>query len=76
MKIESVKIKRAQIIFSKEELKDMRNACKHLETALSLASDMYLNDAVSAMEDVLNHIDIEGGGEYFLLDEEILRDDA
>lgn len=33
MKIESVKIKRAQIIFSKEELKDMRNACKHLETA-------------------------------------------
>lgn len=76
MKIESVKIKRAQIIFSKEELKDMRNACKHLETALSLARDMYLDNAVSAMEDVLNHIDIEGGGEYFLLDEEILRDDA
>ena len=76
MKIESVKIKRAQIIFSKEELKDMRNACKHLETALSLASDMYLDNAVSAMEDFLNHIDIEGGGEYFLLDEEILRDDA
>lgn len=76
MKIESVKIKRAQIIFSKEELKDMRNACKHLETALSFASDMYLNNAVSAMEDVLNHIDIEGGGEYFLLDERILENDA
>lgn len=28
MKIESVKIKRTQVIFSKEELKDMRNACK------------------------------------------------
>lgn len=54
----------------------MRNACKHLETALSLASDMYLNNAVSAMEDVLNHIDIEGGGEYFLLDERILENDA
>ena len=76
MKIESVKIKRTQVIFSKEELKDMRNACKHLETALSLASDMYLQNAASAMEDLLNHIDIEGDGKYFLLDEKILRDDA
>lgn len=76
MTIESVKIKRSQIIFSKEKLKDMRNACKHLESALALASDMCLENAVSALEDVINHIDIEGDGDCFLLDERILEDDA
>lgn len=76
MKIESVKIKKSRIIFSKEELKDIRNACKHLESALVLASDMYLRDAVSALEDVINNIDIEGDGDSFLLDEQVLEDDA
>lgn len=77
MKIESVKIKKSRIIFSKEELKDIRNACSYLEKALTLAkNDMYLINAVSALEDVINHIDIEGDGDSFLLDEQILEDDA
>lgn len=76
MKIENVMIKRRQIVFSAREFADINNARCWLGNALQFTRDNKLQRAVDELENILNNIEIQDSGKYYILNEEILRDDA
>lgn len=76
MKIENITIKRRQISFSDKELIDINNARRWLRNALQITQDKELQRAVDELENVLNNIEIQDNGKYYVFSEEIWRDDA
>lgn len=77
MRIENVTIKRRQIILDDKEFRAIDNACCYLKNACGLVTssmDMDLETAVSALEDILNRIEIEDN--YILILEEREKNDA
>lgn len=76
MKIENITIKRRQISFSDKEFADINNARCWLGNALQFTRDNKLQRAVDELENILNNIEIQDSGKYYILNEEILRDDA
>lgn len=76
MKIENITIKRRQISFSDKEFADINNARYWLRNALQFTQDNELQRAVDELENVLNNIEIQDSGNCYILNEEILRDDA
>lgn len=76
MKIENVMIKRRQIVFSAREFADINNARLLLRNALQLVQDDELQRAAKELENILCSIEIQDNDYYYILNEEILRDDA
>ena len=76
MKIENITIKRRQISFSDKEFVDINNARCWLRNALQFTQDKELQRAVDELENVLNNIEIQDNGKYYVFSEEIWRDDA
>lgn len=76
MKVENITIKRRQISFSDKEFADINNARCWLRNALQFTQNNELQRAVDELENVLNNIEIQDSGKYYILNEEILRDDA
>lgn len=76
MKIENVTIQRRQIVFSDREIADINNARCWLRDALKLAPNNKLQRAVDELENILDNIEIQDDGNYYILSEEIWRDDA
>lgn len=76
MKIENITIKRRQISFSDKEFIDINNARCWLRNALQFTQDKELQRAVDELENVLNNIEIQDNGKYYVFREEIWRDDA
>ena len=76
MKIENITIKRRQISFSDKEFTDINNAQCWLRNALQITQDKELQRAVDELENVLNNIEIQDNGNYYVFSEEIWRDDA
>lgn len=68
MKIENITIKRRQIAFEDKEFRAINNACG------LVASSMDLENAVSALENILNRIEIED--KCILILEESKENDA
>lgn len=76
MKIENITIKRRQISFSDREFVDINNARCWLRNALKFTQDKGLQRAVDELENVLNNIEIQDNGKYYVFSEDIWRDDA
>ena len=76
MKVENITIKRRQISFSDKEFTDINNARRWLRNALQITQDKELQRAVDELENVLNNIEIQDNGKYYVFSEEIWRDDA
>lgn len=76
MKIENITIKRRQISFSDKEFIDINNARRWLRNALQFTLNKELQRAVDELENVLNNIEIQDNGKYYVFSEEIWRDDA
>lgn len=76
MKIENITIKRRQIVFSAREFADINNARLWLRNALQLVQDDGLQRAADELENILWNIEIQDDGNCYILNEEILRDDA
>lgn len=76
MKIENITIKRRQISFSDKEFADINNARCWLENALQFTRNNKLQRVVDKLGNVLSNIEIQDSGNYYILNEEILRDDA
>ena len=76
MKIENVTIKRRQIAFSDREFTDINNARYWLRSELQLAPNNELQRAVDELENILGNIEIQDGGNYYILSEEIWSDDT
>ena len=76
MRIENVTVKRKQIVFSHLESNDIHNAACWLKNSLQFTENNELQRAVDALEVVLGNIDIQDDGNYYILSEEIQRDDA
>ena len=76
MKVENITIKRRQISFSDKEFIDISNARRWLRNALQITQDKELQRAVGELENVLNNIEIQDNGKYYVFSEEIWRDDA
>lgn len=76
MKVENITIKRRQISFSDKEFIDINNARRWLKNALQITQDKELQRAVDELENVLNNIEIQDNGKYYVFSEEIWRDDA
>lgn len=76
MKVENITIKRRQISFSDKEFTDISNARRWLRNALQITQDKELQRAVDELENVLNNIEIQDNGKYYVFSEEIWRDDA
>lgn len=76
MKVENITIKRRQISFSDKEFIDINNARRWLRNALQITQDKELQRAVDELENVLNNIEIQDNGKYYVFSEEIWRDDA
>lgn len=76
MKVENITIKRRQISFSDKEFIDISNARRWLRNALQFTQDKELQRAVDELENVLNNIEIQDNGKYYVFSEEIWRDDA
>lgn len=76
MKIENITIKRRQISFSDKEFIDISNARRWLRNALQFTQDKELQRAVDELENILNNIEIQDNGKYYVFSEEIWRDDA
>lgn len=75
MKIENITIKRRQIVLEDKEFRAINNACCYLKNACNLvASSVDLENAVSALENILNRIEIED--KYILILEESKENDA
>lgn len=75
MKIENITIKRRQIVLEDKEFRAINNACCYLKNACGLAANsMDLENAVSALEDILNRIEIED--KCILILEESKENDA
>lgn len=76
MKIENITIKRRQISFSDKEFADINNARCWLRNALQFTQNNELQRAVDELENILGSIEIQDDGNCYILNEEILRDDA
>ena len=76
MRIENVTIKKRQIIFSDPEFSDILNARRWLKNSLQFTENNELQRAVDALEVVLDNIGIHDNGNYYVLSEEVWRDDA
>lgn len=76
MKVENITIKRRQISFSDKEFADINNARYWLGNALQFTRDNKLQRAVDELGNVLSNIEIQDNGNCYILNEEILRDDA
>nr|DAV34270.1 MAG TPA: hypothetical protein [Caudoviricetes sp.] len=76
MKIENITIKRRQISFSDKEFADINNARCWLRNALQFTQNNELQRAVDELENILGNIEIQDDGNCYILNEEILRDDA
>lgn len=76
MKIENITIKRRQISFSDKEFADINNARWWLRNALQFTQNNELQRAVDELENILGNIEIQDDGNCYILNEEILRDDA
>ena len=76
MKVEKVTVEKRQIIFSDSEFNDILNARRWLKNSLQFTENNELQRAVDALEVVLDNIGIHDDGNYYILSEEIWRDDA
>lgn len=76
MKIENITIKRRQISFSDKEFADINNARCWLRNVLQFTQNNELQRAVDELENILGNIEIQDDGNCYILNEEILRDDA
>lgn len=76
MKVENITIKRRQISFSDKEFIDISNARRWLRNALQITQDKELQRTVDELENVLNNIEIQDNGKYYVFSEEIWRNDA
>ena len=76
MKVEKVTGEKRQIGFSDTECNDILNARRWLKNSLQFTENNELQRAVDALEVVLDNIGIHDDGNYYILSEEIRRDDA
>lgn len=76
MKVEKVTVEKRQIVFSDSEFNDILNARRWLKNSLQFTENNELQRAVDALEVVLDNIGIHDNGNYYILSEEIRRDDA
>lgn len=76
MKVEKVTVEKRQIVFSDLEFNDILNARRWLKNSLQFTENNELQRAVDALEVVLDNIGIHDDGNYYILSEEIRRDDA
>ena len=76
MKVEKVTVEKRQIVFSDTEFNDILNARRWLKNSLQFTENNELQRAVDALEVVLDNIGIHDDGNYYILNEEIRRDDA
>ena len=76
MRVEKVTVEKRQIVFSDKEFNDIHNARCWLKNALRFTENNELQRAVDALEVVLDNIGIHDDGNYYILSEEIRRDDA
>ena len=76
MKVEKVTVGKRQIVFSDTEFNDILNARRWLKNLLQFTENNELQRAVDALEVVLDNIGIHDDGNYYILSEEIRRDDA
>ena len=77
MKVESVTIKRRQIVFSNREFTDINNTRCWLKSALQFApEDIDLQRVVNELGNILDRIDIQDDSNYYVLSEEVQGDDA
>lgn len=76
MKVEKVTVEKRQIVFSDSEFNDILNARRWLKNSLQFTENNELQRAVDALEVVLDNISIHDDGNYYILSEEIRRDDA
>lgn len=76
MRVEKVTVEKRQIVFSDTEFNDILNARRWLKNSLQFTENNELQRAVDALEVVLDNIGIHDDGNYYILSEEIWRDDA
>ena len=76
MRVEKVMVEKRQIVFSDPEFNDILNARCWLKNSLQFTENNELQRAVDALEVVLDNIGIYDDGNYYILSEEIRRDDA
>ena len=76
MRVEKVTVEKRQIVFSDTEFNDILNARRWLKNSLQFTENNELQRAVDALEVVLDNIGIHDDGNYYILSEEIKRDDA
>ena len=76
MKVEKVTVEKTQIVFSDLEFNDILNARRWLKNSLQFTENNELQRAADALEVVLDNIGIHDDGKYYILSEEIWRDDA
>ena len=76
MRVEKVTVEKRQIVFSDTEFNDILNARRWLKNSLQFTENTELQRAVDALEVVLDNIGIHDDGNYYILSEEIRRDDA
>ena len=76
MRVEKVTVEKRQIVFSDTEFNDILNARRWLKNSLQFTENNELQRAVDALEVVLDHTGIHDDGNYYILSEEIRRDDA
>ena len=76
MKVEKVTVEKRQIVFSDSEFNDILNARRWLKNSLQFTENNELQRAVDALEVVLDNIGIHDDGNYYVLSEEVRRDDA
>ena len=76
MRVEKVTVEKRQIVFSDTEFNDILNARRWLKNSLQFTENNELQRAVDALEVVLDNIGIHDNGNYYVLSEEVRRDDA
>ena len=73
MKVEKVTVGKRQIVFSNL----VHNARYWLKNALQFApEDINLQKVIDELGNILDRIDIQDNGNYYVLSEEVRRDDA
>ena len=76
MRVEKVTVEKRQIVFSDTEFNDILNARRWLKNSLQFTENNELQRVVDALEVVLDNIGIHDNGNYYVLSEEVRRDDA
>ena len=76
MRVEKVTVEKRQIVFSDTEFNDILNARRWLKNSLQFTENNELQRAVDALEVVLANMGIHENGNYYVLSEEVWRDDA